>query len=122
MEGIKDTLFKFLRLDNLVDNLSGYLETRLALFKIEVREEIAHVLAQALVIVTILLLSILFLLFFSVGLAHFLNGYFGQPYIGYWIVAGIYGVPCLIFLIFRKKIGHAFERQMAAMIKRNEKK
>lgn len=47
MEGIKDTLFKFLRLDNLVDNLSGYLETRLALFKIEVREEIAHVLAQA---------------------------------------------------------------------------
>lgn len=122
MEGIKDTIFKFLRLDNLVDNLSGYLETRLDLFKIEVREEVAHVLAQALMITSILLLSILFLLFFSVGLAHFLNSYFEQPFIGYWIVAGIYGVPCLIFIIFRKKIGHAFEQYMATLMKRKGKK
>jgi hypothetical protein len=42
MEGIKDTIFKFLRLDNLVDNLSGYLETRLELFKVEVREDVAR--------------------------------------------------------------------------------
>jgi uncharacterized membrane protein YqjE len=121
MEGIKDTIFKFLRLDNLVDNLSGYLETRLELFKIEVREDVAHVLAQALMITVILLLSLLFLLFFSVGLAHFLNSYFEQPYLGYWIVAGIYGVPCLIFIIFRKKISHAFEQLMANLMKRKGK-
>jgi Putative Actinobacterial Holin-X, holin superfamily III len=121
MEGIKDTIFKFLRLDNLVDNLSGYLETRLELFKIEVREDVGRVLAQALMIIAILLLSILFLLFFSVGLAHFLNSYFEQPYVGYWIVAGIYGLPCLIFIIFRKKISHAFEQHMAALMKRKVK-
>ncbi|HNT49618.1 MAG TPA: phage holin family protein [Cyclobacteriaceae bacterium] len=121
MEGIKDTIFKFLRLDNLVDNLSGYLETRLELFKIEIREDVSRVLAQALMIAAILLLSILFLLFFSVGLAHFLNSYFEQPYVGYWIVAGIYGLPCLIFIVFRKKIGHAFEQYMAALMKRKGK-
>ncbi|MBX2897630.1 MAG: phage holin family protein [Cyclobacteriaceae bacterium] len=121
MEGIKDTIFKFLRLDNLVDNLSGYLETRLELFKIEIREDVARVLAQALMATTILLLLLLFLLFFSVGLAHFLNSYFERPYIGYWIVAGIYGVPGFIFIIFRKKISQAFEQHMTTLMKRKGK-
>jgi uncharacterized membrane protein YqjE len=121
MEGIKDTIFKFLRLDNLVDNLSGYLETRLELFKIEVREDVGRVLAQALMITAILLLSILFLLFFSVGLAHFLNGFFDKPYVGYWIVAGIYGVPCVVFIIFRKNLSHKFEQYMTKLMKRKEK-
>lgn len=121
MNGLKDTLFKFLRLDNLVDNLSGYLETRLELFKIEVREDIGRALAQALTITVIILLAILFLLFFSVGLAHFLNSYFDQPYAGYWIVAGIYGLPCVIFIIFRKDISNKFEQYMAQLIKRKEK-
>ncbi|MBN8652205.1 MAG: phage holin family protein [Cytophagales bacterium] len=121
MEGIKDTIFKFLRLDNLVDNLSGYLETRLELFKVEVREDVARVLAQALMITAILLLSILFLLFFSVGMAHFLNGFFEQPYVGYWIVAGIYGVPCIVFIIFRKNLSHKFEQYMTKLMKRKEK-
>jgi uncharacterized membrane protein YqjE len=121
MDGIKDTIFKFLRLDNLVDNLSGYLETRLELFKVEVREDVARVLAQALMITAILLLSILFLLFFSVGLAHFLNGFFEQPYAGYWIVAGIYGVPCIVFIIFRKNLSYKFEQYMTKLMKRKEK-
>ncbi|MBX2915140.1 MAG: phage holin family protein [Cyclobacteriaceae bacterium] len=121
MEGIKDTIFKFLRLDNLVDNLSGYLETRLELFKIEIREDVARAMAQALMVATILLLAILFLLFFSVGLAHFLNSYFDKPYAGYWIVACMYGVPCLIFIIFRKKISQAFEQHMATLMKRKGK-
>ena len=41
MDKIKDSIFKFLRLDNLVENLSGYVETRIELVKLEVREEIA---------------------------------------------------------------------------------
>ncbi|HCZ35841.1 MAG TPA: hypothetical protein DHV26_07925, partial [Cytophagales bacterium] len=85
------------------------------------REDVARVLAQALMITAILLLSILFLLFFSVGLAHFLNGFFEQPYAGYWIVAGIYGVPCIVFIIFRKNLSHKFEQYMTKLMKRKEK-
>ncbi|MCW5909677.1 MAG: phage holin family protein [Cyclobacteriaceae bacterium] len=121
MEGIKEAIFKFLRLDNLVDNLSGYLETRLELFKIEVREDVARVLAQGLTVTAIVLLSVLFLLFFSVGLAHFLNEFLNKPYAGYWIVAGIYGLPCVIFIIFRKEVSEKFERYMTRLMKRKEK-
>jgi uncharacterized membrane protein YqjE len=73
-KALKTLFSNFCGLDNLVDNLSGYLETRFELFKVEVREDVSRVLAQALMIAAILLLSILFLLFFSVGLAHFFNG------------------------------------------------
>jgi hypothetical protein len=121
MEKIKDTIFKFLRLDNLMGSLTGYVEAQAELLKLEVREEVAKILSRVLVLVTVILLAALFLLFFSVGLAHYLNGFFEHPYIGYWIVAGVYGLPCVIFLLFRKSISLAFEKYFAKHIKHKEK-
>ena len=76
MENLKDKIFKLLRLDNLMDNLSGYVETRLELYKLEIREDVAKVLSKALIYGFIAILGMLFLVFFSVGLAHFLNVFF----------------------------------------------
>lgn len=121
MDSIRDSVFKFLRIDHLVDNLSGYVEARVELLKIEIREDVAKVLARGMMVIIILLMSLLFLLFFSVGLAHFLNSYFEAAYIGYWIVSGIYGIPCLIFIAFRKQIGQSIEKAMMDLIKRKEK-
>jgi uncharacterized membrane protein YqjE len=120
MEGIKDTIFKFLRLDHFVENLTGYLETQVKLVKMEVRDEVAKVLAKGLVLITVILFASLFLLFFSVGLAHYLNSFFLDAFIGYWIVAGIYFVPCLVFLLFRKSISTAFEKYFAKNIKHKD--
>jgi uncharacterized membrane protein YqjE len=121
MDKIKDSIFKFLRLDNLMVNLTGYLETQVALVKLEVREEVAKILSRGLVLITVLLFAFLFLVFFSVGLAHFLNDFFTHPYVGYWIVAGIYGLPCLLFLLFRKPISAAIEKYFASHLKHKEK-
>jgi len=120
MENIKDTIFKFLRLDNLMENLTGYVEARIELLKIEIKEDIAKVLANALRIIIVAFLALIFLLFLSIGLAHFLNNYFDKPQVGYWIVAGIYGIPCLIFIVFRKSIGHSMETHLMKMIKRKK--
>ena len=117
MDKIKDSIFKLLRLDNLMGSLTGYVETQAQLLKLEVREEVAKILSRGLVLVTVALLASLFLLFFSIGLAHFLNEFFARPYLGYWIVAGIYGLPCLLFLLFRKSISSAFENYFAKHIK-----
>ena len=117
MEGIKESIFKFLRLDHFVENLTGYLETQAKLVKMEVRDEVAKVLAKGLVLITLLLFASLFLLFFSVGLAHYLNSFFLDAFIGYWIIAGIYFIPCFIFLLFRKPISAAIEKYFAKNIK-----
>jgi uncharacterized membrane protein YqjE len=121
MEGIKETIFKFLRLDNLMENLSGYVEARIELLKIEIKEDVAKVLARTVMILIVAFLALLFILFLSIGLAQYLNSLFGKEHVGYWMVAGIYGVPCLIFVLFRKSISHSMEVHLMKMIKKQKK-
>lgn len=63
MEGIKDTILKFLRLDNLASNVTGYVETRVKLLKIEIKEDVAKVLSKGLAQATIIFFAFLFLIF-----------------------------------------------------------
>lgn len=104
-----------------MESLTGYVEARIELLKIEIREDVAKVLASALMILIVALLALIFLLFTSIGLAHYLNTFFEKPQAGYWIVAGIYGAPCLIFVLFRKSIGHSMETHLMKMINSKKK-
>jgi uncharacterized membrane protein len=117
MDKIKESIFKFLRLDTIMGHLTGYIEAQAQLLKMEVREEVTKMLSRGIVIVAVIVLASLFLLFFSVGLAHYLNGFFTQAFIGYWIVSGIYGLPCAIFLLFHKSISASLEKYFARHIK-----
>lgn len=121
MEKLKDTIFKFLRLDGLVGHLSGYMEARIELLKIEIREDVAKTLANAMIFGVVFFFGFMFMIFFSIGLAHFLNQYFNESFIGYWIVAGLYLVGFLIFLTFKKSILKNFEKHLAEKIKHKEK-
>ena len=121
MESLKDTVFKFLRLEGLMSSLTGYIESQIELFKLEIREDIAKAISKAIVFFALLLFGFLFLLFFSLGLAHYINSFFEEIYAGYWIVAGIYGLAFLIFLLFRKSIDRNFEKHFLEMIKRKDK-
>jgi uncharacterized membrane protein YqjE len=118
MEKISETILKFLRLDNFVSNLTGYVEARLELLKTEIREDIAKALARTMMTVALLLMGFLFLVFFSVGLAHFISQYFAAPFAGYWIVAGIYGFLFLLLILFRKPILVSFELHIKELSKR----
>jgi uncharacterized membrane protein YqjE len=118
---VKETLFKFLHLDNLVGNLTGYLETRLELYKVEMREDFARVLARAMVYIMLSLFGFLFLIFLSIGVANFINSFYDAAYVGYWIVAGVYALGFLLFLLFRKSIDKIIEQRFMEMIKRRMK-
>ncbi len=121
MENLKDTLFKFLRLDGLMGSLTGYIEAQIQLFKLEIKEDIAKAISKAIGFFALLLFGFLFLLFFSLGLAYFINTFFEEVYAGYWIVAGIYGLAFLVFLMFRKTIDRNFEKHFLEIIKRKDK-
>jgi hypothetical protein len=89
--------------------------------RIEIREEIAKVISQGLMVGVLFLLGLLFLIFFSVGAANYLNAYFSNPSFGFWIVSGIYGVLGLIIVLFRKNIGSFFERYLIEQTKKQKK-
>ena len=121
MEKIKDSIFKFLRLDNLIEHLSGYIETRVELIKIEIREEIARVISHGLMVGVLFLLGLLFLVFFSIGVALYLNDYFNSSSAGFWIVSGVYGMSGLIIGLFHKSIGRFFEQYLLEQAKHHRK-
>lgn len=120
-DSIKESVFKFLKLDNLIANLSGYVETKAELIKMEIREDMARILSQGIVVITMIFFALIFLLFFSIGLAHFINTFFTYSFAGYFIVSGIYLAAFLGFFVFRKTILKNFEKYFKEIIKRKEK-
>jgi hypothetical protein len=100
--------------------LSGYIDAQVGLIKLEVREEVARLLAHSLVLAVFLLLTFLFLIFFSVGLAQYLNSFFENSFVGYWLVSAIYGLPCIVFWLFRKVINKKIEGWFNEMIRQKE--
>lgn len=121
MEGLKDYLLKLFRLDGLIENLSGYLEAKVQLVKLEIREEVAKIVASSLVVAVVALLALLFVVFISFGLAGWLNKEFNNEYTGYLIVSAVYGVPALLLLLFRRQISTSFERYLLEQAKRKNK-
>jgi len=117
MEKIKDRILKFLRLDGIISNLSGYVETRIALVKIELREEVANILTRGLMIMIMFLVGFLVVLFLSLGLAQYLNTLLGSEFGGYMIVALFFGLLLLVLLVFRKSFFKMLEKQFADLIK-----
>jgi Putative Actinobacterial Holin-X, holin superfamily III len=121
MDSIKERVFKFLHLDSLIENVTGFAEAKLELYKMEIREDVAKVLSRAIVYATIGFFGFLLLMFLSIGLAHYLNTYFTETYVGFWIVAGLYAVVFVIFLLFKKGIDKNFEKHFTEMIRRKHK-
>jgi len=94
-------LFDF---DKLVASLTGFIETKVEIIKLDVEEEVKKVVAKAVIFVFIGIGAGLALFFLSMGLATLLNTLLGKPYIGYGIVAGIYLLLAIIGYLKRDSI------------------
>lgn len=121
MDKIAESILKFLKLDTLLQHVTGYVEARIELMKVEIREDIARAVSRAIVALTMILIGFMFLLFVSVGLAHLVTSFTQAAYIGYWSVAGFYGLLFLLLYLFRKSIYEKFEKQLMDVVKRKEK-
>ena len=117
MEKIKNKIFKFLHLDDIWTSLSGYVDTRISLVKIEVREEVGSALSRGLIIMTISMVGFLFILFLSFGVANYLNAVLESEFWGYMIIALFFGLLLAVLLAFRKRAFKMLGKQFAEMIK-----
>ncbi len=118
MEKIKDILLKVFRLENLAQNLTGYVEARLDLFKNEIKTDIARAIANAITMVFLGFIGFLFVLFLSIGLAYFLNTLVDSEHAGFWIVGGIYGLLFLVFKLNLKVINTSLEEKILDILTR----
>jgi uncharacterized membrane protein YqjE len=115
--GILETLAKFLKLDGLVENLTGYVEARVKLLKLEVREEVARVVTQGLLLAVFMLIAFLMLVFISIAVALFINQYTAHSYVGFLTVAGLYLLVFILTFSFRKQLHKKLEQHFAEKLK-----
>jgi uncharacterized membrane protein YqjE len=117
---LKDTLLKFLKLDSLIDHITGYVEARIELMKIEMREELAKAVSKAIVYVVIVGVVMLFVLLISMAAAYKIAESVGT-WGGFAIVACVYLLIGLLVFIFRDSITEKLESRFQEKLNKKKK-
>ena len=96
---------KFLKLDKVMDNITGYVETRLKIFKLEAKEEVSLGLAKMIQIVLLALFFIFFLLFASLALSFYFSSLLESFALGFLMVALLYAIIGSLIYVLSEKLG-----------------
>jgi len=100
---LKDTLSKFFKVDSLLSNLSGYVETKVELAKIELKEQLGKGLARAVTWVLLVFFVAIFLLFTSIAAALAIGKSVGIIF-GFLIIGSVYLIVSLVLWFNRDRI------------------
>jgi hypothetical protein len=115
----KDSLSKFFKVDSLLSNLTGYVETRVELLKIEVKEDLAKTLSQAITYLFISFILALFLTFVSIAVALLIGARLGN-FAGFSIVGLAYLITGLILWLSREKLISKLEKRFVLMFRKKK--
>jgi hypothetical protein len=110
----KKGLFSFLNFDSIVANLSGYVEKRIELFKIEMKEDVALGAARLLIMLVLSLALFMLILFLSLGGAVLLNRTLDSDSLGFLLVAGFYLLIFILFFLLKDTF--KFEEKLKSII------
>lgn len=116
---LRDSIAKFFKVDSLISNLTGYVETRIELVKIEAKEELARGIASVLVLLLIALVIALVIIFMSIGIAMKISESLGSL-AGFGVVSAFYLLVVFTLLAFREKLNHSLEAKIRQSL--NKKK
>ena len=87
----------------LLEKSQDYLETKIEIAKLKTIDKSADALSTIVVLISVIILSILFFLFVSIGLAFWIGWLLGSVYAGFFIMAGVYGIAVLLLYVFREQ-------------------
>jgi hypothetical protein len=116
---LKDSLLKFLKLDSVIENLTGYVEARIELTKMEIREEIAKALSKVALFILMGAVFTLFVVLISVAFAHLIGKYIGA-FGGFAAIAGFYLLLGLLLFAFRNAINEKLQEYLAENMKKKK--
>jgi hypothetical protein len=114
-----NTITKFLKLDHLIENLTGFVETKVDLLKIEIKRDIAGGLARAIAYLLIAFVMAMVLLFISLGVAVVLGQKLGILW-GYGIVGAFYLVVGIILISSRQTMIDSLEKKLTENLKKKK--
>jgi hypothetical protein len=93
-----------LNLDKVVNALLEYLDIRLELFEIQLKERIVLMLSSVAVFMLIVSFGLFVILFFSLGAAVLINTAMKSSFLGFLIVGAVFFAFCVIIIAFKSKL------------------
>ena len=87
------------RNDSLIGNLTGYLDTRIDLMRLELQQKVSSVLVSTVHGAVLAMLGVLFIIFVSIFAGLALNSALDSSYWGFGIVAGFYLALLVLVLV-----------------------
>ena len=100
------------RVKNIVNALIGFIETKVELYKIQFKEEIAKALSTLALVIVFSMVGMLFILFLSHFISRLLNDIFDSDYLGFMIVTGFYFVSGIVVYFLRRRIADSISNMM----------
>lgn len=112
-----------LKVDNLVDNVAGYIENKIELVKIEAKETAAKVIVKAILFSAIAVFTLFTLIFASATAALALNSALDSNFLGFLIVTGFYLLLLIVAFVFQsnEKLSLKLEEFAADMLNNTKK-
>ncbi len=99
----KKGLLNFLKLDSIIENLSGYVENKLEILKIELKEDGAYLASRLILLIFLCTLAFIILLFLSLAAGIVINLWLSSSYLGFLVIGGFYLLLLAVIIIFKNK-------------------
>ena len=118
---LRDSIAKFFKVDSFISNLTGYVETRIELLKVEAKEELSKGLSHVLVFLLMAFVFSLVIVFISFGVAWKISEHLGGL-AGFGIVAGFYLLAGIGLVMYRETLGKKIEKKITAILNKRKVK
>lgn len=89
--------------DSLIERVKIYVETRIDLLRLKAIDKSSSFLSLLVSMIIVILMSFIFIMLLSVGVALLLGDMLGKTYYGFFIVAAFYLLVGLLLFAFRNK-------------------
>ena len=118
---LRDSIAKFFKVDSFIGNLTGYVETRIELLKVEAKEELSKGLSNILVYLLMAFVFALVVIFISIGVAWKISEHLGGL-AGFGIVAGFYLLIGGGLVMYRETLGKKIEKKISTVLNKRKNK
>jgi hypothetical protein len=118
---LRDSIARFFKVDSLIGNLTGFVETRIELLKIEAKEELSKGLSNVIIFLLLTFVFALVIVFISVAGALMIGKQIGNDVGGFAIVSGVYLVLGLVLVLKRDALIKVLEEKLALMFKKKKR-
>ena len=107
---------KVILVEMLLEKLEEFGKTNLKLYKLRAIDRSTDIVAAVATKLVVFTFITLFLLMVTIGFALYLGDVLGKMYYGFFAVAGIYVVICLLFIAVKKPLEEFFNNYLIRQI------